>query len=194
MSDAVKLILGKAGTKVTVEVQREGIKEPLKFDITRGQVMVETVLGYHRKMDDSWDYYIDPKSKIAYIHLTQFGRSSYLDMRKAIVQLDADGVKGLIIDVRFNPGGYLDVVKDICDLFIEDGLIVTIKGRDDKSVPLSGNVEPSYLNFPMVCMVNGESQAPAKSSRPVSRTTTAPSSWASGAMARGACRASNPSN
>jgi carboxyl-terminal processing protease len=66
-------------------------------------------------------------------------------------------VKGLILDVRFNPGGYLDVARDICDLFIDDGLIVTIKPRVGEEMPMLGKMEPSYLSFPMVCLVNGGS-------------------------------------
>jgi carboxyl-terminal processing protease len=108
-------------------------------------------------VDDSWDYYIDPKEKIAYIHLTQFARKSYIDIEKIVKQLDKDGVMGLVLDVRFNPGGYLDVARDICDLFIDDGLIVTIRPRVGDELAMRGKMEPSYQNFPMVCLINGGS-------------------------------------
>jgi carboxyl-terminal processing protease len=156
VQDAVKLILGKPGTKVKVTIDRNG-ETPREIEITRGLVEVESVLGYKRKVDDSWDFYLDPKSKIAYIQLTQFARKSFIDMEKIVKQLDKDGVKGLVLDVRFNPGGYLDVARDICDLFIDDGLIVTIKPRVGDEVEMRGKMEPSYLRFPMVCLVNGGS-------------------------------------
>ncbi len=157
VQDAVKLILGQPGTNVKVYVEREGWSEPKEFEITRGLVEVESVLGWKRKPDDAWDYYVDPKDKIAYIHLTQFARKSYIDMEKVVKQLEKDGVKGLVLDVRFNPGGYLDVARDICDLFIDDGLIVTIRPRVGDELAMRGKMEPSYLNFPMVCLINGGS-------------------------------------
>lgn len=157
VQDAVKLILGQPGTNVKVYVEREGLTEPKEYEITRGLVEVESVLGWKRKPDDSWDFYIDPKDKIAYIHLTQFARKSYIDMEKVVKQLDKDGVKGLVLDVRFNPGGYLDVARDICDLFIDDGLIVTIRPRVGDELAMRGKMEPSFQNFPMVCLINGGS-------------------------------------
>jgi len=157
VSDAVKLIVGKPGTKVKIIIERPGEKNEKEIEIARGLVEVESVLGYKRKSDDSWDFYIDPKSKIAYMYLTQFARKSFIDMEKVMKQLDKDGVKGLILDVRFNPGGYLDVAKDICDLFIDDGLIVTIKPRVGEELAMTGKMEQSYQSFPMVCLVNGGS-------------------------------------
>ncbi len=170
VQDAVKLIVGKPGTNVKVYVERPGEKDAKEYEITRGLVEVETVLGYKRKNDDSWDYIIDPKSKIAYIYLNQFSRNSFYEMDKAIKRIEKEGAKGLILDVRFNPGGYLDVARDICDLFIDDGLIVTIKPRVGEEYSMIGHVESihrqrgkpdypfgSHTDFPMVCLINGGS-------------------------------------
>ncbi|HLW67268.1 MAG TPA: S41 family peptidase [Gemmataceae bacterium] len=155
--EAVKKILGKAKTKVRLKVEREGSDKPIEFDITRGTVDVETVLGVSRKPDDSWNFMIDPKSKIAYLRLTQFAPRSFEDMQDVVKQLQKDGIKGLILDLRFNPGGLLTSAVQISDLFIDDGLIVTIKPRAgvDDEVSYSGKHQGSYLDFPMVCMVNG---------------------------------------
>ena len=127
--DAVKRILGKRGTKVRIKVEREGASQPMEFDITRGQVEVETVLGARRKNDDSWDFYLDPESKIGYIRLTQFAPNSYRDLKAAVEKLDKTGLKGLVLDLRGNPGGLLTSAVYISDLFIDDGLIVTIRPR-----------------------------------------------------------------
>src|SRR5262249_44626593 len=155
--EAVRKILGKAKTKVRLKVAREGADKPMEFEITRGQVDVETVLGVNRKPDDSWDFMIDPKSKIAYIRLTQFAPRSFEDISEVVQQLEKEGIKGLILDLRFNPGGLLTSAVQISDLFIDDGLIVTIKPRSgvDDETAYSGKHEGSYLSFPMVCLVNG---------------------------------------
>ncbi len=154
---AVKHILGKPGTKVRITVQREGASQPLEFELRRGQVEVETVLGAKRKEDDSWDFYIDPDNKIAYIQLTQFNRGSFRDMEEAVKKLDKTGVKGLVLDLRDDPGGLLSAAVQISDLFIDDGLIVTIRPRVGQEQPYGGEHEGSYLNFPMVCLVNNGS-------------------------------------
>ena len=72
----------------------------------RDKVVVESVYGYKRnEKDDSWDYYVDPKNKIAYIYLTQFARNSAEEMERVVKQLAKDGAKGVVLDLRFNPGG-----------------------------------------------------------------------------------------
>jgi len=158
LNDAVEKITGKPGTEVILTIQREGEKEPLVKTLRRNYVNVESVLGYKRKSDDSWDYMIDPENKIAYIRLTQFARNSYRDMNNIMLKLTKDqGIKGFILDLRFNPGGLLDVAFDISDLFIDDGVVVSIRERDRPEKELSGNSRGSLLDFPMVCLVNGYS-------------------------------------
>jgi len=170
VQDAVKIILGTPGTKVKVYVERPGTQGEKEYEITRGLVEVESVLGYKRKDDDSWEYFIDPESKIAYIYLNQFSRNSFYEIDKAIKRIENDGAKGLVLDLRFDPGGYLDVARDICDLFIEDGLIVTIKPRVGEEYSMIGKNESvhrqrgkpdypftSHTSFPMVVLINGGS-------------------------------------
>jgi C-terminal peptidase prc len=158
ISDAVKKIIGRAGTKVKLIVEREGVKDPLEFEIARGNVEVESVLGHVRKSDDTWDYLIDPDSRIAYIRLTQFARNTERDMSRLLKKLtQTGGIKGLILDVRSNPGGLLTSAVNISDMFIDDGKIVTIKPRAGKETVYRGEHEGSLLGFPMVVLINGHS-------------------------------------
>jgi carboxyl-terminal processing protease len=155
--DAVKLIMGLPATKLKLKIEREGEPKPVTIELARDTVNVESVYGWKRNpKDDSWDYYVDPKNKIAYIYLTQFARNSYEDMHKVVKQLAKDGVKGVVLDVRFNPGGFLDVAVDICDMFIDDGVIVSIRPGNSRANErvIKGRSEGSFLNFPMVCLVN----------------------------------------
>jgi len=157
LSKAVAKITGKPGTKVKLTVQREGEEKPLEFNLTRGYVEVESVLGFKRKDNDSWDYMIDPVNKIAYIRLTQFARNSYRDLLKVMGDMTERGVKGFILDLRFNPGGLLDSAVEISDLFINDGVIVSIRERGQPENEIRGRARGSLLDFPMVCLVNGYS-------------------------------------
>jgi C-terminal peptidase prc len=175
VDDAVKKILGLPGTKVRLTIRRKGTDKPFDLDMERQPIATESVFGYKRKVDATWDYWIDPKEKIAYIRLFQFQRNSTHDMVETMAKLKEQGIQGLVFDLRFNPGGYLDSGRDITDLFIDDGVIVEIKPREGKGapyvlrgsrngtyryeVPGSDDVEekplPSYTDFPMVVMVNG---------------------------------------
>jgi C-terminal peptidase prc len=173
VGDAVQIILGKAGTEVKLVIEREGVEKPIEFTLKRERIQTETVLGHKLKDNatDDWDFVIDPESRIAYIRLTQFNRNTFRDLKKALrtVKDEEGGIKGMVLDLRFNPGGLLQSAADICDLFIDDGLIVTIKPRvgkeysfyggdsrrDKEEEPLKANGDMS--KFPMVVMVNGGS-------------------------------------
>ncbi len=156
--DAVKKILGKSGTKIKILVEREGTEKPLEFNLIRGKVEVESVLGYKRNEDDSWNYVIDPESKICYVRLTQFSVNTHRDLEKIMKRLNKEaGIKGFILDLRFNPGGLLDQAVKISDLFIDDGMIVSIRPRNGPETTYVGKSDGSYTAFPMVCLINGMS-------------------------------------
>jgi carboxyl-terminal processing protease len=158
LNDAVKKILGQPGTKVKVTITREGLDKPKTFEITRGRIETESVMGYKRKDSDDWDYLVDPKNKIAYVRLTVFQKNSARDITKVMNDLvKEEGVKGVVFDLRFNPGGLLDSAAKITDLFIDDGLIVSIKPRKGDPYTFKGMSEGSLTGFPMVCLVNGGS-------------------------------------
>ncbi len=155
--EAVKKIVGKEGTKVRLLVDREGSEKPLEFNLLRGKVEVESVLGAKRNNDDSWNYVVDPENKICYVRLTQFTHNTHRDLEKVMKKLYQAGIKGFVLDLRFNPGGVLDGAVKISDLFIDDGLIVTIKPRSGPETSYVGKSDGSFTSFPMVCLVNGYS-------------------------------------
>ncbi len=155
--DAVKIIKGKPNTRVKLIIDREGSDKPLEFTLTRQNIDVESVLGYKRTAKDTWNYVIDPENKICYVRLTQFSEDTFPELEKVMKKLSKEGVKGFILDLRFNPGGLLDSAIKISDLFIDDGLIVTIKHRDGTETSYVGRSDGSYTTFPMVCLINSGS-------------------------------------
>ena len=158
IEEAVKKIVGKAGTNVKLTVEREGVDKPIEFELTRGTVEPETVLGYKRQDDDSWDYVIDPDYQICYVRLTQFASYTERDLLRVLDKLrKKPGIKGFVLDLRFNPGGLLTSAVNICDTFIDGGLIVTIRPRVGHETPYLKERELSLTDFPMVCLVNGHS-------------------------------------
>jgi carboxyl-terminal processing protease len=155
--DAVKKILGKEGTRVKLVIEREGAEKPLEFNLIRGKVEVESVMGIKRNPDDTWSYVVDPENKICYVRLTQFSHNTHRDLENVMKRLSKAGIRGFILDLRFNPGGLLDSAVKISDLFIDDGLIVSIRPRNGPETSYIGKSDGSYMAFPMVCLVNGGS-------------------------------------
>jgi C-terminal peptidase prc len=160
LNDAVKKILGKAGTKVKLTVQREGEQKPLEFEIERGRIELESVFGVKRTEDDTWDYWLDKDAKIGYVRLSNFARNTASDLKRTVSDLRQQGMKGLVIDLRFNPGGLLESSRQICELFVGRGRqIVEIKQprKDRRDLMVAHAAGYDRSAFEMVVLVNGYS-------------------------------------
>jgi carboxyl-terminal processing protease len=160
MSEAVDLIQGEPGQKVMLTVLHEGGKEAVDLAITRAIIVVPSVLGDRRKADDpkAWDFLLDKDSKIGYIRLVNFSKTAAKEMRDAVEELQRDGARGLIIDLRNNPGGLLKAAVEISDLFLSDGRIVSTKGRNHKEEIYEAKADGTLLlpveKYPMAVLVN----------------------------------------
>jgi carboxyl-terminal processing protease len=160
LSEAVDLITGEIGKDVTLSIQRDGTADPIDFTITRAEIRVQSVMGDLRKPDNpkEWDYFIDKENKIGYVRLTGFTETCGQELHDTIEQLLKDGVRGLILDLRNDPGGLLDQAVKVADLFLDEGPIVTIKGRNDKERVFEAHAEGTLLlpaeKYPMVVLIN----------------------------------------
>jgi carboxyl-terminal processing protease len=154
-----RLLLGLPDTSVTLTIQRHGVKKPFDVEVTRAEFAAESVVGVRRKKDATWDHVVEPKNRIGYIRLLRFDRQTFEDIEAVMKDLVRNRkIKGLVLDLRFNPGALLDIAIKVADLFIDDGLIVSIHPRDPAGKTLfHGKRQGSLLDFPMVCLVNGES-------------------------------------
>lgn len=158
--ECVALLTGEPGTDVGIVVERGAERMPIT--ITRERIIARTVKGFHWEKagaSGTWKYLIDPARKIAYVRLTQFTPTSAGEFAEALTAIGADHgeIRGLVFDLRFNPGGVLGDAIEIADLFLKEGVIVSTKGR---AVPeeVSRAVEPGTLpDFPIAVLVNGAS-------------------------------------
>lgn len=155
-TDAVKVLRGKPGTKVTITVLHPSRKKPEKITITRAKINVGSIKGYKRDENDHWDYMLDDESKIGYIRVTSFQSKTYDDFTKAVDQLQKQGMKSLVIDLRFNPGGLLRSAEQMCDLFISKGVIVSQKTRNPAGdpPPTMASDFGTYPYFDVVVLIN----------------------------------------
>lgn len=154
IDDAVKLLKGPAGDEVSIGILHAGEKKPKTLKMKRELIQVATVLGDKYKKDDKWDFLIDPKSKIGYIRLTHFSRRSADELMEALRELKEQGMKGLVLDLRFNPGGLLSQAIQICDMFVDSGRIVSTKGRNTEERIWDAHKTGTFSDFPMAILVN----------------------------------------
>src|SRR5690606_28852597 len=101
-----ELLTGEPNTQVTLRVRHESGQEE-QITITRGVINVQTVRGFRRNADHHFDFMLDEANRVGYIRITQFIEDTAADLREAVQSLQARGVRGIILDMRFNPGGLL---------------------------------------------------------------------------------------
>jgi carboxyl-terminal processing protease len=154
--EAVKRLTGPPGTRVTFTVLHLHDLSKETFTVTREVIHVKTVKGLERDADGKWKYIIDKDAGIAYIRLTSFTENSVDDLKKALEEARAQGMKNLIFDLRFNGGGLLPAAVGVCSLFLDGGRVVSTKGRaDPEEVFEAGHNAIPYC--PMVVLVNNSS-------------------------------------
>jgi carboxyl-terminal processing protease len=143
IEQAVKRLRGAPGSKVVITVAREGEKELKDFNLTRELIKIESIKS--RMLDNS----------VGYVRLTEFTQRSALDFDSALKALQAKGMKNLVVDLRNNPGGLLNVAVDTCRLFIgSNKLLVYTEGRRQPRQEFRADAHAPYESVPMVILVN----------------------------------------
>ncbi|MCA9054521.1 MAG: S41 family peptidase [Planctomycetaceae bacterium] len=154
ISTAVGLLKGPPGVEVTVGVRHLDSEEVETVKMTRDVIRLDTVMGDQHKADGSWNFILDGESKIGYLRITHFTKRTASELQTALRQLRDQGMKGLVLDLRFNPGGLLQAAVEVCDLFIENGMIVSTEGRNVKPQKWTAKPLSTFKDFPMAVLVN----------------------------------------
>ena len=148
LMQAVKRMRGPKGSKITISIKREGVSDFLSFTLVRDTIRVQSVRS--RVLEEGYGY----------IRLAHFQERSDRDLQKALESLRSEkgGMRGLVLDLRNNPGGLLTQAVRIADLFLDSGLIVYTEGRlENQRQKYFARKEGSWTEFPMVVLVNGGS-------------------------------------
>jgi len=157
LDGAVRKLKGDVGTKVAITVQQGDKGKRRAITITRAMVRVDTILGTRRNPDDSWNFMHDEQQGIGYVRLDSFSRDTARDLRRVLMDLESKKLRGLVLDLRFNPGGLLTSAIEICDLFVSEGLIVSTKGRNTEERSWQAKTEGTFGDFPIAVLINGYS-------------------------------------
>jgi carboxyl-terminal processing protease len=154
---AVSKITGPKGTKVTLTIRRPSTGVVKDYVITRDKIVVQPIRGWQRAENGGWDYWVDPENRIGYVRLTAFTESSGPDLDKILTTLERQGMRGLILDLRYNSGGYLESAAQVVDLFVEDGVIVKSSPRHGFPTYEIAHKRGTHPRYPLVVLINGGS-------------------------------------
>ncbi|MBM3257244.1 MAG: S41 family peptidase [Candidatus Liptonbacteria bacterium] len=143
IDDAVRMIRGKEGTSLTLTIFRDSWERPKDIKIVREQITVPT-LDFEMKEGD-----------IGYLHLYSFNRNAGSLFYQAMVEASTQGARGLILDLRNNPGGYLEAAVNLAGWFLPRGtLVVSEEGREGVMDQLRANGNAALADFPVVVLIN----------------------------------------
>jgi len=148
LREAVTMMRGPKGTKVVVTILREGVKKPLEFELVRDVIPIQSVKSI--KLEPGYGY----------IRLSNFTGTTTNEMEESLDKLENSDapLKGLILDLRNNGGGLLNQSIKVTDLFIDEGKILSIKGRNKKNTKVfKASASGIPRNYPLVVLINGGS-------------------------------------
>lgn len=149
INEAVHHMRGPVGEPVTIGVMREGLEEPKDYTIVRDIINIPSVK--------------EPKmmeGQIGYVRMVTFTENTHKEMKKAIDELETisgGNIKALILDLRSNPGGPLSQAVRVADMFVSEGVIVSVKGRNESPPPEYAHRAGTIEDWPMVVLVNQHS-------------------------------------
>ncbi len=148
LMEAVKLMRGPQGTQVTITVMRQGFTEPKDFTMTRAIIPIRSVR--FKTLEPGYGY----------IKVSQFIERTFSDLENALKKIESKEkpLKGLILDLRNNPGGLLEQAVKVADLFLESGMIVYTEGRvEGQKMKFFVQKKEKVQEYPMIVLVNGGS-------------------------------------
>lgn len=166
LDQVVDVITGPAGTPVTLTIERPDAEKAdapgkmIDFELERSFIEVPSAKGWIRsgEREDAWDYMIDAESGIGYIRLGQFTETTGDEIAAAVAGLQSRGMKGLIFDLRFNPGGLLDQAVKVSRKFIkvEGGVVVQARGATGaiENSEYTRPTQASLAKTPIIVLIN----------------------------------------
>jgi carboxyl-terminal processing protease len=141
-------------------VLRPGTKGARQVTLEAENFRPETVLGVVRRADNTWEYLADRENRIAHVRIAALNHGTAEDFLQVLTALQAEGLRGLILDLRWCPGGFLDQAVEVARLLLGQGIIAIFQSREDRKTARGGRDQ--FTGFPVVVLVNGETSGGAE--------------------------------
>jgi carboxyl-terminal processing protease len=148
--------------QLQLTVRRPGAKVARDVTLAYESYRPESVLGTIRHADNSWDYWIDRKNKLALVRITTLIEGTSGELGQVLQELKQQGMRGLILDLRWCPGGNFIESINVAGLFLNTGIIARTKSRDGNDKEYPSDSGHAFLGFPIVALVNGETSGGAE--------------------------------
>lgn len=159
---AVKLLRGPVGTPVSATVRRGAAGDLIKVRLVRDNVRLPSVKGDRSNADGAPLFLLKGGKNIGYIRITQVGQETLSEVAGALKELRAQGMRGLVLDLRNNPGGLLAEAVAISDQFLSEGRILQIKGKIEEQLFDAKKEESDFVGFPVAVVVNRRTASAAE--------------------------------
>jgi carboxyl-terminal processing protease len=158
VQESVKIMRGPIGSSIKLTILHLDEQTPREFTLDRAKIVTDSVYGDTRRANDQWDFHLQENPKIGLIRIGTFGERTTVEMQQAFATFrESDStIDGLIVDLRGNSGGLLPAAVDICDMFLDSGVIVSTRGRggvlrDEHHAQPGMEIEPQ---IPVVVLVD----------------------------------------
>jgi carboxyl-terminal processing protease len=163
LPDASALLRGVPQTTVTLSVLHPAAAKPVDIPLVREEIQGQSVLGDTCNPDGSWNYLLEGHDRIGYLRISCFTDETPKELRKAVDWLKSQGMRGLVLDLRDDPGGYLPAAVAVCNLFITSGEIVTTRGRKGVvSDSFRADGAAPFADIPLAVIVNQDTASAAE--------------------------------
>lgn len=159
INDVLHLMRGRPGDPLRLLIRHSDAEHPEVKELVREVITVDSILGDRRTVKGGWEYRLESDPRIAHVRLTTFGNRSAEELNRVLGQLVAEGVQGVVLDLRDDSGGSLDAAVAIGDMFLPEGKkIVEIRTRDDRLVEqFRSSGRGKFLDLPLAVIVNSGS-------------------------------------
>ncbi len=155
--EVVSKISGPKGSKVTLTVRHAATELTEDITIVRDKIVVPPIGSWRRAKEDKWQAMIDPENAIGYMKIDSFVKATIPSMKKMLQGMEEEGLKGLIIDLRFNRGGLLTSAVEMVDMFVKKGPILKSQPRWGMSPYIRAHSVGTHPDYPLVILINASS-------------------------------------
>jgi carboxyl-terminal processing protease len=163
IEEAFNQLCGPIGTLVSLTIQHSNEKcASEKISLTRKLIVQDSVFGYYQNSDGTWNFKVSETLPIIYVCLKNFTKNTVLQMEDLLERMQMDKKKGLIIDLRSSRGGLLNTAIQTCDIFLDDGTIVTVKSRNKENHSWNATPNKIHQDYPIVLLVNSNTASSAE--------------------------------
>lgn len=160
--DTEELLLGDPGTSIELLVKRNHVHDPVTVHVVRADVENLSVRGVRAGADSIDDFLLDGELPAAYLRISRFNEDTTAQATRAMRIIDEAGVRSLVLDLRFNPGGLIEQAVGVADLFLDGGLIVSTVTRNQVIRNFTAGTETPALGWSVVVLINGATASAAE--------------------------------